>query len=195
MRPTVAIPYAMVWFRLALAPIFWIGYWLEANPWLYVILLLTGIFSDIFDGVLARRWETSSPPLRRFDGNTDTLFYGCAGVVCVLLHVDWLQPWQIPLMVMFISLLAQNIVALLRYGKEQPSYHMWSGKLWSIALVVAMIGLYLDHPAAWMLDAVVALGVYNSAEGIIASLISPRPLTDVPTVFHVIQMVRTNKTP
>ena len=67
---------------------------------------------------------------------------------------------------------------------------MWSGKLWSIALVVALICLFLDRPSTWTLGAVVGLGVYNSIEGIIASLISPKPLTDVPTVFHVIKLVR-----
>ncbi|MEI9998573.1 MAG: hypothetical protein WDO13_05100 [Verrucomicrobiota bacterium] len=30
-------------------------------------LLLAGLVSDIFDGVLARRWKTSTPALRRFD--------------------------------------------------------------------------------------------------------------------------------
>jgi phosphatidylglycerophosphate synthase len=192
MRPAVVIPFLLVWFRLVLAPGFWIGYWLAADQRLYVGLLLAGIISDIFDGVLARRWKTSTPRLRRWDGNVDTLFYGCAGTVCVLLHAVSLQPWRIPLLVMFLFLLAQNGVALFRYGRNQPSYHMWSGKLWSISLVVALIGLFLDHPSAWTLGAVVALGLYNSIEGIIASLISPKPLVDIPTVFHVIRLARSD---
>jgi hypothetical protein len=39
----------------------------------------------------------------------------------------------------------------------------------------------------------VALGVYNSLEDIIASLVLPTPMTDIPTVFHAIKIARTQK--
>jgi len=71
---------------------------------------------------------------------------------------------------------------------------MWSGKLWSIALVIAMISLFLGDPSIWALNITITLAIYNSIEGIIASFISPKPLTDVPTIFHVIQIVRADKT-
>ena len=190
MRLIVFIPYFLVWFRLMLVPVIGIGYWYGANQKLYIALLLAGIVSDIFDGVLARRWKTSTPQLRRFDGNVDTLFYGCAGMVCVFLHAAWLHPWLIPILIMLLSLIAQNLVALIRYGRQQPSYHMWSGKIWSIAIVVMLISLFLDYPSVWVLTITVALGIYNSIEGIISSLISPKPLTDIPTVFHAIKISR-----
>ena len=185
----VLVPYFLVFFRLSLAPGFWLAYVLHAEGWIYAAMLLAGIFSDVFDGVLARRWKTSTPGLRRLDSNVDTAFYGCAGTVCVLLHADDVQPWQVGLAIMFALLIAQNLVHGYRYV-QQPSYHLWSGKLWSIALVVALIGLFLGYPSAWALHAVVFLGIWNSVEAMIASLILSKPMTDVNTLYHAIKLAR-----
>ena len=187
------IPYLLVFLRLSLAPCFWLAYFLHAPPWLYVTLLLAGIISDIFDGILARRWGTSTPRLRRLDSNVDTLFYGCSGLVAVLLQADWLRAWFVSLLIMFVFMVVHNFIALVRYGRQQPSYHMYSGKLWSIVLVVTLISLYLNTPSAWALNTMIFLGLYNSTEGILASLISPKPLTDVPSIFHVLKIVRADK--
>lgn len=186
------IPWILVWFRLSLAPFFPIGYLLHADGRLYVGLLLAGIISDIFDGVLARRWKCSTPALRRMDGNIDTVFYSSAGLTAVTLHSAYLAPWIWGLAVMFFFMVTQNVVNIVKYGR-QPSYHMYSGKLWSIALVTALIGLFLDSPSAWSLGGMVALGIYNSLEDIIASLVLPTPMTDIPTVFHAIKIARTQR--
>jgi phosphatidylglycerophosphate synthase len=183
------IPYSLVWFRLLLAPVFVAGYFLDASPWLCVALLVAGIISDIFDGVLARRWGTSTLLLRRCDSNVDMVFYGVAGVIAVLLHAAWLAPWWFGLAAMFGFMIAQSVVNGVRF-RQQPAYHMWSGKLWSIVLVVALIGLFLGRPMAWSIDALLALAIWNSIEGIIASLILPRPMADIPTVFHAIRIAR-----
>ncbi len=187
MKSLGRIPYGLVWFRLGLAPCFPLGYALEAAPWFFVVLLGAGIVSDIFDGVLARRWGTSSPRLRTWDSNVDTVFYGLAAITVVLLHAEFLAAWRGPLMVMFGLMIAQNVVNGVRFGR-QPAYHMWSGKLWSIVLVVALIGLFLGRPSAWAVDVVVVLGIWNSVEGMVASLILATPMVDVPTVFHAVRI-------
>jgi CDP-diacylglycerol--glycerol-3-phosphate 3-phosphatidyltransferase len=183
------IPWLLVWLRLLLTPCFIIGYFVGAPGWLYVVMLLVGILSDIFDGVLARRWGTSTPALRRFDSNTDTLFYGCSGLTAVLLNAAYLRPWWLGLLLMFGLMFAQNVLNGIRY-RVQPSYHFYSGKLWSIVLVVTLSGLFLKRPLDWAIDGNIVLGIYNSVEGIIASLILSRPVTDIPTVFHAVKIAR-----
>jgi phosphatidylglycerophosphate synthase len=189
MRAQQWIPFALVWFRLALAPIFAASAILQAPPWLYVAVLLAGIVSDIFDGVLARRWGTSTPLLRRCDSNVDTVFYGFAGVTAVLLHAAWLSPWRFGLAAMFLLMIAQNAINGVKF-RQQPAYHMWSGKLWSIVLVIALISLFVDTPSVWAVNGLIALGIYNSIESIIASLILPRPMVDIPTVFHAVSIAK-----
>ncbi len=192
MEARTLIPYSLVGFRLLLGPCFWIGYWRGEDERLFAGMLLAGIVSDVFDGVLARRWKTSSPGLRRLDSNVDTVFYGCATLVAVLLHTAYLRQWWTGLLIMFLFLIAQNVVNGFRY-RQQPAYHMWSGKLWSVMIVIALASLFLGHPSDWALDAVVALGIWNSIEGIVASLVLPKPMTDIPTMFHAIRLGRTGQ--
>jgi len=90
---------------------------------------------------------------------------------------------------MFAFMIAQNVTNIVRYGR-QPSYHMYSGKLWSIALTITLAGLFLNHPSEWALGIMIALSIYNSLEDIIASLVLPSPMTDIPTVFHAIRIGR-----
>ncbi len=183
------IPWILVWFRLALVPVFPIGYFLHADAGIYAAALLAGIVSDIFDGVLARRWKCRTPPLRRLDGNVDTVFYSSAGIIAALRDGAQVVPWRWALGIMFLLMVTQNVVNILKY-QRQPSYHMYSGKMWGIALVWALISLYLGQPATWALGCMIALGIYNSLEDIIATLMLPEPMTDIPTVFHAIKMAR-----
>jgi len=90
---------------------------------------------------------------------------------------------------MFFLMVMQNVVNIVKYGR-QPSYHMHSGKLWGIALVVSLIGVFLNCPSSWTLSGMVALGIYNSLEDIVASLVLPTPMTDIPTVFHAMRIAR-----
>ncbi len=181
------LPLLLIYFRATLGPCFLIGFWLGADPRFHASLLAAGITSDVADGVLARRWGCSTPGLRRFDSNVDTIFYGCAAIVAALSHATYLFPWRLGFLVMFAFLIAQNVTNAVRYGR-QPAYHMWSGKLWSVALAVALTALFLGHPSPWAVNAVVALGIINSIEGMVASLTLPLPLTDIPSMFHAVRL-------
>jgi len=189
MTPREWIPFSLVWLRLALSVVFPANFFLGGPGWLDLAALLVGLTSDIFDGVLARRWGTVTPALRRYDSNVDTIFYGTAGVTAVAMNAAWLAPWRMALLAMFALMIAQNVINGFKYGR-QPAYHMWSGKLWSIVLVVALGGLFLSAPLASAIDGVVVLGILNSLEGIVATLVLPKPMTDVPTVFHAIRLAR-----
>jgi CDP-diacylglycerol--glycerol-3-phosphate 3-phosphatidyltransferase len=186
----VRVPWMLVGFRLALAPLFPLGGWLGAPGWFFVAVLVAGIVSDIYDGVLARRWGTSTPPLRRADGNVDTVFYSSAGLTAAVLHRGEVAPWLWPLAIMFAFMVAQNVVNIVKYGR-QPSYHMYSGKMWGIALVVALGCVFLSGPLDWSMEIMIALAIYNSSEDIIASLVLPEPMTDIPTMFHAVAIART----
>ncbi len=80
---------------------------------------------------------------------------------------------------------ARNLVDYLRY-RASPSYHMWSGKLWSVILFVHLVVLFCGAQAFFFLPLAFAFYAVNAAEGILASLVLPQPRTDVPTVWHAL---------
>lgn len=153
------------------------------------LLLLAAFLSDVFDGIIARRFGVDSLDLRRFDTRSD-LFFGIGAVVGSLIAVpsgggDWL-PWVWGYAGLFVF---RNLVDWWRY-RASPSYHMWSGKLWSAALVSYLFSVYLGHPLSVFQPLAFALYFINAVEGIAASMILPVPGKDIPSLWHVFERRR-----
>jgi hypothetical protein len=92
------IPITLIVFRLALAPIILgLVYFLREESRLVVIILMyLGLFSDIFDGIIARELNVSSQKLRRFDSQTDMIFWVSIGVSTWLLYPDLIRSNKVP---------------------------------------------------------------------------------------------------
>ena len=70
------IPKGLILFRFLLAPVilalaYFIG---ENSKIIIVVLMYLGLISDIFDGIIARRQNSSTEKLRRLDSQTDMIF-------------------------------------------------------------------------------------------------------------------------
>ena len=75
-----SIPWAMAGGRALLGPILIVG---ERCGWSGVALasiVVSALVSDIFDGVLARKWQCDTAGVRLFDSMADTVFYVSVGV-------------------------------------------------------------------------------------------------------------------
>src|SRR5580698_7374177 len=80
-----AIPWTLIALRVLGCPLIIIGQrrgW--AGSWLALIVVMA-LLSDIYDGILARRWRCETSVLRVSDSIADTIFY--LGVVWAL----WLR--------------------------------------------------------------------------------------------------------
>jgi CDP-diacylglycerol--glycerol-3-phosphate 3-phosphatidyltransferase len=160
---------------------------------LLALLLLVAFLSDVFDGIIARRLGVDSLDLRRFDTRSDLVF-GIGAVVGSLIEVpssggDWL-PWVWGYAGLFVF---RNLVDWWRY-RASPSYHMWSGKLWSVVLMSYLFSVYLGGPLAVLQPLAFALYLINAAEGIAASIILPTPGKDIPSLWHVFEQKRKRET-
>ena len=85
------IPWVMSAGRALLGPVLIAG---EACGWSGVMtawLVVTALVSDIFDGVLARRWHCDTAAARLFDSMADTVFYVCAAIA---LWIGVPQVWR-----------------------------------------------------------------------------------------------------
>lgn len=121
--------------------------------------------------------------LRRLDTRADMVFYGCAtaaALVCASFPLARLWPWLAAYGLLFA---VRNLVDYLRY-RASPSYHMWSGKLWSVVLFAHLVALFCGAQALLLLPVAFACYALNAVEGIVASLVLSQPCTDVPTVWH-----------
>jgi len=136
-----AFPYFLLWSRLAIAPVFPLVAWLVAPPWagpLLAFLLFWAVVSDVFDGILARRWGVATTAMRRWDSNVDTIFWLAAIGTLVVLHHAWFLPkWPWLALVLILEALTYA-VSWFRFHKE-PATHSLAAKFWSLILFALLV--------------------------------------------------------
>lgn len=178
-----AIPILLIGLRAALAPIL-LGLALGwPRPEAFAICLALALLSDYFDGVIARRLDIATASLRRLDSAADTLFCLAALGAVWILEPQVLHAHIATLGILLMLELGRHAFDLIKFGRE-ASYHMWSSKLWALALFLAFFMLLvLGEDGPWVMAAI-GLGILSDLEGLTISLLLPRWRHDVPTFIH-----------
>src|SRR5208282_6670410 len=69
------LPFALTTLRLLLGPIALACALAGVTRFVYLPILIAATLSDIFDGILARKFGVATPALRRYDSITDIIYY------------------------------------------------------------------------------------------------------------------------
>ncbi|HEY1992188.1 MAG TPA: CDP-alcohol phosphatidyltransferase family protein, partial [Gammaproteobacteria bacterium] len=145
-----SLPWALVWLRLLLGPVMLLSAWRWPDPAVFGLCLALAFLSDVFDGVLARRWGSVTPALRRLDSLVDTLFCLAALGAVWLCHPEVVRGASVLLIALLVLELLRYAVDLAKFGRE-ASYHMWSAKRWAAVLYLAFfVVLVSGKGGAWV---------------------------------------------
>ncbi len=183
------IPWTMVVGRAALGPVVVLGERCGWNGIALAGIVLAALLSDIFDGVLARRWKTDTAALRLSDTLADTAFY-----LCVATAIGFGMPavWhecQSGVLVVFGCEALHFAFDFAKFGKP-ASYHSYLAKTWGLVLAVAVVVTFAtQHVSIWM-SAAVVLGVLSNVETLAMSLMLPVWRRDVKTMAVAWRMRR-----
>lgn len=179
------LPYILIATRFLLAPIiFLLAYFeIENSRNLILILMYFGLFTDIFDGIIARKVGVSSEKLRRLDSQTDFVFWLSIGFATYFLNPEIIQEHWKSIILMFIMEALCYIVSLWKFGKETCT-HAWLAKLWGLSLLVAFTSLIGFSEAGWAFYLCVILGFISHLDVILIILILPKWQFDVPSSYH-----------
>jgi len=181
------VPLALTALRAALAPVVVALALAWPAPWAFGACLVTAFVSDVFDGVIARRLGIATPGLRRFDSLADSLFYVAALFAAWHLHPEALRAQAPALALLGVLELTRYVVDLRKFGKE-ASYHMWSSKLWGVALLAGFLALLVFDEPGGFVPAAIWVGVAADLEGLAISCVLSRWRTDVPTLWHALRL-------
>src|SRR3984957_9624354 len=157
------IPWAMAAVRAALGPLLFAGATCSWNGVTLAIIVVTALVSDIYDGVLARRWKCDTAGVRLFDSMADTVFYLFTAVA---LWVN--QPrlcrsyWE--LLVALLGLEgARFAFDFVKFGKP-ASYHSYLAKTWGLMMASAVIVTFATERGATLMAISLALGFVCNLE-------------------------------
>jgi phosphatidylglycerophosphate synthase len=178
-------PIVLIIFRLILAPtILGLTYFLRDEARTAVLILMyLGLVSDIFDGIIARHLNVSSPALRRFDSQTDMLFWLSIGVSSWLLHPDLIANNKIAVITILFMEVMCYVVSLLKFKKETCT-HAFLSKLWGITLLIAFTSLIGFGYAGLPFAMAIAVGLIAHLDRILITLILPTWTHDIPSAYH-----------
>jgi phosphatidylglycerophosphate synthase len=176
------IPIALTTFRLLLGPLILVCALAGAPRLVYLPILISSTLSDIFDGVLTRRFHVATPSLRRYDSVTDVIYHlfvlAAVWILCkpVLIKTSW------AILILLISEVACVVVCFARFGKY-PATHSYLSKLFGLCLLGGLIGLLVFRATGWLIITMVVVGLITNIEIIAIHFVTDSPPVDVPTIL------------
>jgi phosphatidylglycerophosphate synthase len=154
-----------------------------------VTLLIIGVLTDVLDGIVARQLGISTQMLRRLDSTVDQVFWLLVVLATYLACPGFFREkgWQLGLLLGLEVL--TYIVSFLRFKKEVAT-HSFAAKAWVLVSFVALVQVSLSCQAGWIFQLCFIVGVLSRLE-IIGILLTLRIwASDVPTIYHAVQLRR-----
>lgn len=184
--PLRLLPVSLTVLRAALAPALLVISYRGGSHLAFGLCLSAAFLSDVFDGILARRLGVATSRLRRLDSATDSLFYLIA-LSCVWhLHREALLSRAGPILTLAALEAIRYVFDWLKFHRE-ASYHMWSSKLWGVALFVAFFSLLALGSDNATIGIAIYIGIIADIEGLAISLVLNTWQADVPTLLHAVR--------
>lgn len=179
---TRRLPFALTTLRLLLGPIALLCAFANVTRFIYLPILLAGTLSDIFDGILARKFGVATPALRRYDSITDIIYHllilAAAWILCRPVIAGNL--WLIALMLL--SEAGCILICFVRFRKF-PATHSYLAKFYHLCLLGCLIALLVFSAGSWAIIMVAAVALVTNSEIIAIHCLMNSPPVDVPSIF------------
>jgi phosphatidylglycerophosphate synthase len=176
-------PLLLTVLRAVLAPVMVLLAWYYPRPLAFAVCLILAFLSDVFDGILARRFNVATPGLRRLDSIADSVFYVAALLAAWHLHASELWDYLPALVVLAAIEMARYGFDLLKFRRE-AAYHLWSSKLWGICLFVGFFSLLVLERGGLFVAVPIYVGILVDFEGLAVSFVLCEWKSDVPSIVH-----------
>ena len=168
--------------RLLLGPIALACAFAGVTRFVYLPILIAATLSDIFDGILARKFGVATPALRRYDSITDIIYYlfilAVAWILCRAVIVGNL--WLIALILL--SEAACIFTCLLRFGRY-PATHSILAKIYGLCLLGAFVALLVFNAGDRVIAGLAVVALAANLEILAMHLIAKTAPVDVPWIF------------
>ncbi|WP_296143501.1 CDP-alcohol phosphatidyltransferase family protein [uncultured Flavobacterium sp.] len=152
-----------------------------------VFLLTTGLLTDIFDGIIARKLNISTQKLRRLDSSIDQVFFVC---VIASTYIQCPGFFQTNSLQFFILIGIESLtyaVCYLKFKKEIAT-HSIGAKIWTLVLFATLIQVILKCESQVLFAICFWLGILTRLE-IIAIIFTLKNWTnDVPSFYHALKL-------
>ena len=148
-----------------------------------VILMILGLLTDVFDGIIARKLNVSSEKLRVWDSNVDQFFWIAVIGSVFYLKFTIVKPLLLLILIIVLLEVVAYIISYLKF-KRPIATHSLLAKFWTLTLLAFLIELTLNS-TAYTFVVCFWVGLISRLEIIGIILMLKKWVTDVPSIFVV----------
>lgn len=145
------------------------------------IILALGVLSDIFDGVLARKFNVVTDNLRLWDSRVDVIFWVCTAIA---LHILYPTLWHVSWVMIFVLGIMETIpriISHIRFKREASTHHILS-KIFTLFLWATISLAFLNGELGNLYWLTLLIGIISQLEAIAIMLIIPEWVVDVKSI-------------
>ncbi len=149
-----------------------------------VILMIVGLLTDVFDGIIARHLNISTKKLRILDSNADQFFWIITIASIFYLNFSFVKEHIIAISSILILELLAYLISLIKF-KKTIATHSLLAKFWTITLLLFLIDLTLREKSGLLFFTCVIIGIISRLEIILIIIGLKKWTTDVPSILAV----------
>ena len=154
-------------------------------------LVILGLLTDIFDGIIARKLNVSSEKLRVWDSNVDQIFWLSVIVSAFYLNFSTVKPLALPIGILLVLEGLTYIISYVKF-KKTIATHSILAKIWTLSLLTFLVELIL-YSTTNTFYVCFWLGVISRGEIILIILTLKEWTTDVPSLRSAHKLNRGEK--
>ena len=152
-----------------------------------VSLIVVGIVTDIFDGIIARKLSISTLKLRRMDSLIDQIFWICSLAASVIVCTQFFKENSTKLIIILSAESLTYVISYLKFRKEVVTHAIFS-KIWTLTIMAALIEVILNCSWGVLFDICFYVGVLSRLEIIAILLVLKEWSNDVPSLYHAFML-------
>lgn len=152
-----------------------------------IVLLLTGVFTDILDGIIFRKLNISDQELRRLDASVGQVFWITVFTSTCFCCPAFFHEHDIKLAIVIGMEVLTYIISFSRFKKE-VAVHAISSKIWTLTILATIIQVVLTCHSTILFEISFYVGIATRLEIMLILLIIRQWHSDVPSVYHAVQL-------
>jgi CDP-diacylglycerol--glycerol-3-phosphate 3-phosphatidyltransferase len=183
--PRLNLPNLLSAYRLGVSPlIVWAIF--TGRRSLFFTLVCISLVTDILDGWIARRFHLETEFGARLDSLADDVTFFLAFLGLVILDREFVWEHRAAFILLLVSHLGGFLVSLLRFGRT-TSMHLYSSKISGYLLGFFILIYFVFGYVAWYFYLSFGFSVLAYLEGLVITLISREPRSNVRGLYWILQ--------
>ena len=183
------IPLILIYSRLALGLLMLLLSFLKVSNYttIAIALLTTGLLTDIFDGIIARKLNVSTQKLRRLDSSIDQAFFISVAISTYIQCPEFFNSNALKLILLLASEGLIYLVCFIKFKKEIAT-HSIGAKIWTLILFATLVQIIIQCQSTVLFELCFWVGILTRFE-IIAIILTLKHWTnDVPSIYHAFKL-------